>query len=284
MSDARELWKRIESIHAVTYFAPESIAAAKEAGLKGFWMGYFGFRAAPLGAVGAGPVQAVFANFARPMVERSIPDAWEHAQPTKLVRVRATAAATALRRISPTLQRQATSASPLPALNVELCDLIAEAEPLGRPLFAANAELVHRADPVEQLWQLCTTIREHRGDGHVIALASHQIDGCEAHHLHAAAHGTPHEVLRDNRGFGNEEWHAAGVRLQHRGLVEQNRLTSDGQELMRSIEALTDELAMTPTDTSRSSGSLISRLTPVANEITESGVLPFPNPMGLPKF
>lgn len=54
MSPERELWQRVETIHAVTYFAPESHAAAKAAGLKGFWMGYFGFRAAPLGAVSAG--------------------------------------------------------------------------------------------------------------------------------------------------------------------------------------------------------------------------------------
>lgn len=284
MSDARELWKRIETIHAVTYFASESIDAAKQAGLKGFWMGYFGFRAAPMGAVGVGPIHAAFANFAKPMVQRSIPDAWKHAPPAQLVQVRATAAAQALRRISPTLQDQA--AAPSHALNLELGDLIADAnaDALGRPLFAANAELDHRPDSVEQLWQLCTTIREHRGDGHVIALASHQVDGCEAHRLHAAAHGTPHEVLRDNRGFSNDDWEAAGMRLQDRGLLEQNRLTPHGLDLVHSIEALTDELAMTPNEASRGASSLVGRLTQVASEITESGVLPFPNPMGLPKF
>ena len=51
--DVRALWVRVETIHAVTYFADESRAAANSCGMKGFWMGYFGFRAAPLGAVGA---------------------------------------------------------------------------------------------------------------------------------------------------------------------------------------------------------------------------------------
>jgi len=277
MSDARELWKRIESIHAVTYFAPESIAAAKQAGLKGFWMGYFGFRAAPMGAVGVGPVHAAFANFAKPMVQRSIPDAWAFASPTDLVNIRADAAATALRRLSPSV-RQGT---PISELNHTLGELIANADPLGRPLFAANAELDRRTDAVEQLWQLCTTIREHRGDGHVIALASHQIDGCEAHQLHAAAHGTPHEVLRDNRGFSDDEWQAAAGRLQRRGLIEAGRLTATGQDLVQSVEALTDDLAPTPLN---ASDTLIEQLTPIANDITESGVLPFPNPMGLPKL
>ena len=72
MGVAREFWKRIETLHAVTYFAPESIEAAKTAGLRGFWMGYFGFRAAPLGKVNAGIVEAAFANFAPGMVRRSI--------------------------------------------------------------------------------------------------------------------------------------------------------------------------------------------------------------------
>ncbi len=48
---ARALWRHFEAIHAVTYFAEESRSAAAEAGLKGFWMGYFGFRAAPMGPV-----------------------------------------------------------------------------------------------------------------------------------------------------------------------------------------------------------------------------------------
>ena len=95
---ARELWLRYEPIHAVTYFAPESHQAARDAGLKGFWMGYFGFRAAPMGAVSSGVVIATFANFAPQMVRRAIPDAWSFASPEVLVAVRSEAAARALRR------------------------------------------------------------------------------------------------------------------------------------------------------------------------------------------
>lgn len=274
MSAARDLWKRLETIHAVTYFAPESTAAAKAAGLKGFWMGYFGFRAAPLGPVEAGPVHAAFANFARPMVERSLPDAWAHATPADLLETRAMAAAAALRRLSPALQR-----ADLADINRELASLCATADSLGRPLFAANVGLADRADAVETLWQLCTTLREHRGDGHVIALASHQVDGCEAHRLHAAANATPHEVLKDNRGFSDAEWQAAADRLERRGLIADDALTADGFKLVRSIETLTDDLAMDPGDT-----SLLDTLTPIATDITESGALPFPNPMGLPKL
>ena len=84
-SDVRALWVRAETIHAVTYFADESRAAANSCGMKGFWMGYFGFRAAPLGAVGADVIVEDFFSFAPRKVERAIPDAWSFATPESLV-------------------------------------------------------------------------------------------------------------------------------------------------------------------------------------------------------
>ena len=44
---ARAMWTLFEPIHAVTYFAPEARGAFEEAGLRGFWRGYF---AGPSGA------------------------------------------------------------------------------------------------------------------------------------------------------------------------------------------------------------------------------------------
>lgn len=94
------MWTRVEAIHAVTYFASESREAAKACGLKGFWTGYFGFRAAPLAAVGTGVVEAAFYNFVPEMVRRSIPDAWSFARPEELVVARRRAAAAALRAVA----------------------------------------------------------------------------------------------------------------------------------------------------------------------------------------
>jgi hypothetical protein len=48
------MWVVVESVHAVTYFAPSCRQVLRDAGLRGFWAGYFAARAAPLGAVGAG--------------------------------------------------------------------------------------------------------------------------------------------------------------------------------------------------------------------------------------
>jgi Helix-turn-helix family len=70
MKFARELWLRIETLHAATYFGEESHDAGKRAGMPGFWMGDFGFRAEPMGAVGLGVVEATFFNLAPGFVAR----------------------------------------------------------------------------------------------------------------------------------------------------------------------------------------------------------------------
>ena len=48
-----------------------------------------------------------------------------------------------------------------------LRDVVGNASPFGRPLFAANRDVDAPPDPVAALWQAATTLREHRGDGHV---------------------------------------------------------------------------------------------------------------------
>ena len=68
----------------------------REAGLPGFWSGYFAWRAAPLGPVGPGPVAAAFFNFRPGMVARAVPACWDAVAPETLCRVRAIAAAETL--------------------------------------------------------------------------------------------------------------------------------------------------------------------------------------------
>ena len=280
-SIAREFWKRIETLHSVTYFSHESIDAAKSVGLRGFWMGYFGFRAAPLGAINPGPVEAAFANFAPSMVRRSLPDAWDFARPDTLVATRATAAAAALRRLCPDIESIA------PLANEALAEVIERCDSLGRPMFVANRDVRSLDDPVAQLWQCCTTLREHRGDGHVIALAASAIDGCEAHLLLVAERDLPPELLRDNRGWTIEQWDHAAFRLNQRSLLDGEALTDAGRRLRTDVEAVTDSLALAPlTEALGEQGAeeLIELLTPSARAIAVSGELPFPNPMGLPQL
>src|SRR5437763_17169975 len=96
---ARRMWVRFEPFHDVTYFAPESRAATDALGCKGGWMGYFGMRAAPLGAVPAELVISTFYNFHPRMVQRAIPDAWQIASPEQFLATRLAGAEAALRRM-----------------------------------------------------------------------------------------------------------------------------------------------------------------------------------------
>src|SRR5690606_19517955 len=79
--EPRRTWRAVERVHAVVYFAPEVRAALEDAGLRGFWRGYFAARAAPLGPVGAEVVAAVTFGFAPEMVARAVPDVWTRAAP-----------------------------------------------------------------------------------------------------------------------------------------------------------------------------------------------------------
>jgi hypothetical protein len=276
--EARALWRCLEPVHAVTYFAPECRQHLDAVGMRGFWMGYFGARAAPLGAVGPGAVSAMFFNFHPTMVRRAIPDAWGYAPPSSILRARDLGAADALTRILPDVSRRARSLVPL------LQRMIDHADGSGRPLFSANRDLDGADDPVEDLWRACTALREHRGDGHVTALTASGLDGCGALVLFARSEGVPDAVFRESRGWSTEEWEEARRRLEARGLLKGQAITVAGSALRRSIEELTDDLAAAAVSVlgADQRSALLEGLGSVAAAVMEAEVMPFPNPIGLP--
>jgi hypothetical protein len=274
---ARRLWKRLESLHAVTYFSPEPRDAHAAIGLRGFWMGYFATRAAPLGPVPAGAVEASFFNFAPWKVRKAIPDAWTFAAPPDILRARAAGAAAALSRLHPSIEAVATN------VNATLEAIVDTADDSGRVLFGANRDVGLGTDAVENLWSLATCHREHRGDGHVALLTSAGLDGCEAHVLAAAELGHPPELFLESRGWTEDEWSGATTRLSERDLVASNGLTAAGRTLRASIEATTDDLAVAPmrsVDVEELCGDLDS----AARAVVSAGEIRFPNPMGLPRL
>ncbi|HEV2755148.1 MAG TPA: hypothetical protein VG318_05155 [Actinomycetota bacterium] len=274
---ARRMWRRLETFHAVVYFAPEKRAAYDAAGLKGGWMGYFAGRAAPLGPVSAEVVTAVFYNFHPRMVERSIPDAWRFSTPERVLDARLQVVDGALRRLLG--DAAVGEAADLARAAAEHCDLA------GRPLFAANASLEWPAEPHLRLWHAATMLREHRGDGHVAALAAAGLDGCEAHLTLAATGAVPESELQPNRGWSDDEWAAARVRLRERGVVgDDGGLTREGADLRRRVEDLTDDLAAAPWRLLGADATerLYTLLEEPVRLVLEGGSVPFPNPMGLP--
>ena len=284
----------LESLHAVTYFARPCRHALRDRGLVGFWHGYFAARAAPLGRVGAGPVSAAFFNFEPGMVADAVPRCWEMVDPAAMAVVRAGAASGALGELcSPDALGRAVGALPRLRIASSRCSGAGRIlTGVNRALWASiEPELLRRGLEIRQLelaelWQACTTLREHRGDGHVAALLAHGLGGCEAHLLAATA-GFPPEVLRDNRGWSRAQWDDAAARLSRRGLLRPDGAASDeGLALRESIEVTTDVLAASAYSSLADDdlNALYGALVPCARELQESGLYPFPNPMGLPRI
>src|SRR5205823_14878179 len=137
-------------VHAVTYYAPERRAATDELGLKGGWMSYFGCRAAPLGAVEAPVVVALFFNFAPSMVARAIPDAWHIASPAALLDARIDSIDLALRRVlgdDAVRSAGVARAAELASAAVAGCDMT------GHAMGAANQAVIAPDEPHLRLWQ-----------------------------------------------------------------------------------------------------------------------------------
>jgi hypothetical protein len=259
--DARQLWLRFEPYHDVTYFTPESRAATDALGCKGGWMGYFGMRAAPLGAASPELVTAVFYNFAPRMVSRALPDAWSVASPAAYLQVRLEGVDGALRRLlgdvsTPEIVEAAELARSA-ALAVDVA---------GRPLAAANRALPWPAAPHLALWHACTILREARGDGHVAALVAHGVGPCQALALYAREHSLDPAYMRAARGWTVEEWALADV---------------PGD--LAAVERATDAAAAGPWEALGASGTsrFIELMTPLALRIASANEAMRINPMAL---
>jgi hypothetical protein len=281
------MWRAVEPLHAVTYFAPEPKACCDALGTKGFWMSYFAQRGAPLGAASPELIIALFYNFHPSLVARAVPDVWAVASPLQFLQARLEGVDAALRR----LLGKDTLDSPELVEAAEIARDAALAAPtVGRALAAANAALDWPDAPHLVLWHAQTVLREQRGDGHVAALLTASLDPAEALVLFAADSNIDGSWLRQRRGWSEEEWAAAVQRLVARGLFVDDDtqgpgggLTAAGRTLRDDVEARTDALADVPwaaVGTARSE-RLVELVEPfVAAVLAGDGFLPV-NPMGL---
>lgn len=270
----QQVWRCLEAAHAVVYFSPEAGAAWRGLGLRGFWMGYFASRAAPLGRPGPQLVTALFHGFAPGMVARALPAAWELADPRDVLDTRARLATRALR---PHVPDPGGPAGVLDGL-VDRLDLA------GRPLAAAHAALPRPDDPVTRLWHAASVLREYRGDGHVAALVAADVGGAAANLWHVAG-GRLTEEQREFRGHTVEEWEAARDGLRGRGwLAADGTLTDAGRAARADVEERTDVAAahaLRPLGDDALAG-LLAQLLPVAASVAGAGAVPYPNATGVP--
>ena len=238
----RRTWRRVEPLHGMIYFVPEAGEHYARLGLDHFRMQYFASRAAPMGPVSAEVVIATFFNFEPSLVRRSIPAAWERAEPSAISTARLAAVDAALRRmlgnaVGSDEMREASELARTAAL-------AATTRPEGRPLFAGHAALPWPDEPHLVLWHAQTLLREFRGDGHVGALLLEGFSGVEALVVHAATGEVPAEALQTTRAWSDDAWEAAVGSLRSRGFIETEELTltDEGRGHRDWVEQRTDEL------------------------------------------
>ncbi|MFC7843108.1 hypothetical protein [Streptomyces sp. NPDC057382] len=278
---ARAMWERYEPVHQLVYFAPEVREAMDGLGMRGYWMGYFALRAAPLGLASAPVVTSCFYVFHPDRAAKALPDAWALAGPQQVIEARERAVDAAMRSLYGPAVVDSTELA-------EAADLAWEAacaaDTAGRVLGAANQALPRPAQPHVRLWQAATTLREHRGDGHVAVLVGRRMGPVEALVLKSATGETEAAFQRRIRQWDIEAWQAAQAELRGRGWIDgEERLTAAGAAAHEEMEADTDAAAAAPWQALGADGTarLAHLLEPLARRVLDSGIVPTANPVGL---
>jgi hypothetical protein len=262
-SMARTMFELVEPIGVIPYSADEPNEAMFALGFTDYWDTYFAGRAAPLGLATAEVVDALFYNFARGEVARHIPKVWRTTTPEAAIAARQRGCAKALRRILGDRVED-----PAFARATELLTKAAiSPPPQGRPMYAALRAIAVPDDVVVRFFHAASLLREHRGDGHIVALMSEGVGGIEAHVLFALAMDMPAEKFGRIHHLPAAQLAAVIDGLRDRGLVgEDGWLSEPGRAVKQRVEALTDDLAAKPYESLEPAelDELISTLEPLA--------------------
>ncbi|WP_345522619.1 SCO6745 family protein [Nocardioides conyzicola] len=265
---ARRLFDLTEPISLVNFFSDEPNEAMASLGFRDYWDGYFAGRSAPLGRVPAEVVDAAFYSFADGEVARHIPHVWETTTPEAAHAARQRGCVAALRRILGDLV-----GSPVLARAAELLAAASTSAPTeGRVMYAGLRALPVPEEPVARLWHAANMLREHRGDGHIVALMAEQVGGTEAHVLSALDMGVyPAESFGRIHHLPAARLAAVMDGLRGRGLLDADgRLTDAGRATKARIELLTDALAEAPYEalTPVELDELVGALEPIASRLS----------------
>jgi hypothetical protein len=250
---ARTLAATLEPVIGQVFFSPECHAAYVDLGFGpspgSFGNGvaapdgaaYFTSRGSLLGQVEPEVVAAAFGVFKPAAVVAGVRFGWSLTDaPTVFAARRAGAVAQ--------LERVCGPAGPEVERVADLLERAVEplAEP-GRPLFAGLRS--HWDDPHDwwtRLFHLGDMLREYRGDAHVCAWSSAEVDAIEIGLLTEAYMGLPLRTYIRTRGWDDAELDGAAGRLRDRGWLDDDEaLTSAGREEREALERATDR-AMAP--------------------------------------
>jgi hypothetical protein len=268
---SRRLFELTEPICLVNFFSDEPNDSMATLGFTTYWDGYFAGRAAPLGQAPAEVVHAAFYNFADGEVARHIPKVWATTTPEAAHAARERGCVAALRRILGDLVE-----TPGLARAAELLAKAATSAPMeGRVMYAGLRALPVPEEPVARLWHAANMLREHRGDGHIVALVSEGVGGTEAHVLSALDMGIhPAETFGRIHHLPKARLAEVMAGLRDRGLVDaEGHFTDAGRATKDRVEALTDALAEPPYAGLEPDelDELVATLEPISSRLAETG-------------
>jgi helix-turn-helix protein len=245
---ARRLRNAVEPLAAGVYFAPEAHAAYVALGFDGSPVtqdgvarpdlkAYFTSRSACMGQVPGEVVAAAFGCFNPKVVVPAVTAGWQITSRAAILQARQQAATGMLQRV---LGDQPEGLARV----TDLLRRAAAAAPwAGRLIYGGLRSLGFPADPLGAMWRAADLLREHRGDGHVIAWAVGGADAVEVLLLTEQWWGLPARSYTPPRGWVDADMDAGFDRLTRRGLMSGNeQITDAGRAFREEIEVRTDEL------------------------------------------
>ncbi len=245
---ARTLAATLEPVIGQVFFSPECHEAYERLGFApspgSFGNGvaapdgaaYFTSRGSLLGQVEPEVVVAAFGVFKPAVVVAGVRFGWTVTDARTIFAARRAGAVAQLARVC-------GAAGPGVARAAALLEHAVEplAEP-GRPLFSGlRAQWDDPDDAWTRLFHLGDMLREYRGDAHVCAWSSADVDAIEIGLLTEAYMGLPLRTYIRTRGWDDAELDAAVARLRDRGwLDDAETLTRVGRDAREAIERATD--------------------------------------------
>ncbi len=236
-SPVHDVHMAINLVHRLVYFVPEAAEEYGSLGVTGAG-GYFGSRAAPMGAVPDEVIIATFYNFSPLAVRSAMPGVWAAASPASLQAARFRVVGRALERVGADLTHDHIAEA-----RALIDPVVAGLDIAGKPLAAANAAVTLPDEPLVALWQQLTVVREWRGDVHIAALVTNQIGPCECLVLQVGTGRFPMRIAQVTRRWDEGQWAAAIDLLATLGWVNADgTVTTEGVEARERLEAETDRL------------------------------------------
>ena len=114
-------------------------------------------------------------------------------------------------------------------------------------MYAALRAIPIPDEIVTRMFHAASLLREHRGDGHIVALMAEGVGGLEAHALYALALDMPAEKFGRIHHLPAAQIATVLDGMRDRELIgDDGWLTESGRRVHERVEALTDVLAAKP--------------------------------------